>query len=289
MPSAGSCLREMRLRHGVSLDEIARSTRVASRYLAALEADDFSLLPPPVFTRGFIRAYCQALGESAEEALVLYGKSLVRPEAPSEGPPRRRVEMPVPEPQGRGRSAVFVSFILLVGLGLALVAVTIALQAGRESPSERRANSPAGSPATLTDRDQVSGSRPRESAPGEPAALVRPEERPEGARSGTPLTVHPPYAPVVQPPSVTGPVTAPYRLVARASELTWIRVRTSDGRITEGTIPPGQTREWTSSGPFRLIVGNAGGLILELNGQRLPPLGASGAVIREFALPREIP
>ncbi|PYV10551.1 MAG: hypothetical protein DMG07_20945 [Acidobacteria bacterium] len=57
MSSVGSCLREMRVNRGVSLEEVARSTRVTSHYLAALESDDFSALPPPVFTRGFIRAY----------------------------------------------------------------------------------------------------------------------------------------------------------------------------------------------------------------------------------------
>jgi len=280
----------MRLRHGVSLDEIARSTRVASRYFAALEADDYSALPPPVFTRGFIRAYCQVLGESAEDALVLYARSYHRPDTPPGLTTRRRAETAVIQPRGRGRSAVFVSFILFVGLGLALVAVTIALQSGRESPPERRANSPAGSPATVADRDLRPAAKSREPGPGDPAALVRPDERQrESATPAPPVTTNPPFAPVIPPPVVAGPLTPPYRLVARASELTSIRVRTTDGRITEGTIQPGQTREWTSSGPFRLIVRNAGGLTLELNGQRLPPLGARGAVIREFALPRETP
>src|SRR5215510_14723042 len=100
MPSAGSCLREMRLRHGVSLDEIARSTRVASRYLAALESDDFSPLPPPVITRGFIRAYCQVLGESSDEALTLYEQSQARPEVPTAVPTRRRIEVVAGEPAG---------------------------------------------------------------------------------------------------------------------------------------------------------------------------------------------
>src|SRR5439155_1432387 len=57
---------------GISLEEISRVTRVASGYLEALESDRFSALPPPVFTRGFIRAYCQALGESPDEALARY-------------------------------------------------------------------------------------------------------------------------------------------------------------------------------------------------------------------------
>jgi hypothetical protein len=81
------------------------------------------------------------------------------------------------------------------------------------------------------------------------------------------------------------PTTVPYRLVARVSEPTWIRVRTDDGRSSEETIPAGQTREWVSSTPFVLTVGNAGGVTLELNGRTLPPLGASGAVIPRLIIP----
>ena len=45
MTSVGEFLRELRTRRGVSLDEIARKTRVAQRYLEALEADAFEDLP----------------------------------------------------------------------------------------------------------------------------------------------------------------------------------------------------------------------------------------------------
>ena len=72
MSSVGSHLRGLRERRGVSLDEIARSTRVLHPHLEALEADNFVALPAPAFTRGFIRAYCQALGERPDEALALY-------------------------------------------------------------------------------------------------------------------------------------------------------------------------------------------------------------------------
>ena len=79
-----------------------------------------------------------------------------------------------------------------------------------------------------------------------------------------------------------------YRLVARTIEPTWIRVRTDDGRTMEETIPAGQVREWVSTGPFTLTVGNAGGINLELNGRALPPLGASGVVIPRLVVPTEI-
>jgi cytoskeleton protein RodZ len=73
--------------------------------------------------------------------------------------------------------------------------------------------------------------------------------------------------------------------VVRASEPTWVRVRTEDGRLVEETIPAGQSREWVSNGPFTLTLGNAGGVSLELNGRPLPPLGASGAVVSRIVLP----
>ena len=78
---------------------------------------------------------------------------------------------------------------------------------------------------------------------------------------------------------------SPYRLVARTVEATWLRVRTDDGRATEETIPAGEVREWISNRPFIVTIGNAGGIALELNGRKLPPLGERGAVISRLVLP----
>jgi hypothetical protein len=64
-------------------------------------------------------------------------------------------------------------------------------------------------------------------------------------------------------------------------------VRTEDGKTSEETIPAGETREWFSTGPFTLTIGNAGGVALELNGRALPPLGASGVVIPRLVRPTE--
>jgi cytoskeleton protein RodZ len=80
-----------------------------------------------------------------------------------------------------------------------------------------------------------------------------------------------------------------HRLVARTTEPTWMRVRTEDGRVSEETIPAGQVREWHSTGPFRITVGNAGGVTLEVDGRTLPPLGARGAVVTNLVVPADRP
>src|SRR5262245_39067010 len=138
MSSVGAYLRQLREARGVSLEEIARMTRVTHSYLVALEADDFALLPEPVFTRGFIRAYCQTLGESPDQALALFNGQI----APPPATPQAQVAAPsresavtarVPgEPPPRNRGPVLVSFVLLIVVGVALFAVTLALQSSRE-------------------------------------------------------------------------------------------------------------------------------------------------------------
>ena len=83
MASLGAYLRGLREKRGTSLEEIARSTRVAGRYLESLEAEDYGALPDPVFTRGFIRAYCQLFGVAPDEALALYDQREGAPPPPA--------------------------------------------------------------------------------------------------------------------------------------------------------------------------------------------------------------
>src|SRR5437660_2099865 len=272
---------------------MSRVTRVASRYLECLESDRFSALPAPVFTRGFIRAYCQAVGEPPDEALARYesrdGATPPPPHAtPAAGSP------PVPAESGaRSRSAVLVSFVLLVILGMALFAVALMTQPAREDRVERRAPEPAPPETAASAPASRPTPEPASSTPPGPAATPGPAmsgTTPAPATAGVAVTAEasravapPPWLPDVQ--AATGGVASPYRLVARVSEPTWIRVRTEDGHSTEETVPAGQIREWVSNRPFVLTLGNAGGVSLELNGRALPPLGPSGTVISRIVLP----
>jgi len=301
--SLGAYLRDLRARRGLSLDELARLTRVASRYLEALEADAFSALPAPVFTRGYIRAYCQALHEPVEEALALYHGQSGRT-SPAAAPVRPATAPPSAESEARSRSTVLVSFILLVVLGLALFGVTLALQSGRETTERRTVDtnaSPSLSPPSVPAVPVTSAASEPPSPPpanevvAAPAPVVAPRAVPPppvatahtAPPSPPPSASAPPAAPPASPDlsGVVASVTSPYRLVARVSEPTWLRVRTDDGRLTEETVPAGQVREWVSNGPFVLTIGNAGGVSFELNGRVLPPLGPSGAVISRLVLP----
>jgi hypothetical protein len=76
-------------------------------------------------------------------------------------------------------------------------------------------------------------------------------------------------------------------LVLRATDTTWVRVQPDGGAVTEETLAPGAVREWRSPGRFRVTLGNAGGVELELDGRALPSLGATGRVARDVLIPAE--
>ena len=293
MSAVGAYLRNLREQQGVSLEELARATRVLYRHLEALEADDLAALPAPVFTKGFIRAYCQVLGIAPDEALALYDprSKEALPAAPAPVPvptPAPRVHAAAGEQARtpRGYGAVLVSFALLVILGGALFAFTVAFKSGQEAGGGQR-STVASAPLPATEASPEPSPTVESPAPSPPPAA---KPSPGAQAGGAPPSVATPAVAASAPPVPQAAAATPastYRLVARTTETTWMRVRTEDGRTIEETIPANEVREWVSNYPFVLSIGNAGGVTLELNGRQIPRLGASGVVITRLVLPSE--
>jgi len=60
----GPFLRQARDLAGLSLEEIARRTKIGTRYLTAIETENFERLPAPVYLRGFVDQYARQVGLS---------------------------------------------------------------------------------------------------------------------------------------------------------------------------------------------------------------------------------
>jgi cytoskeleton protein RodZ len=58
----GSSLREARERRNQSYGQVEAETAIRTRYIRALEDEDFHILPGPTYTKGFLRAYAEYLG-----------------------------------------------------------------------------------------------------------------------------------------------------------------------------------------------------------------------------------
>jgi transcriptional regulator with XRE-family HTH domain len=62
----GPNLRRIRIQRGVSLEQIAASTKVSAALWAGLEKNDFSRWPTGIYARAFVREYAAAIGVDRE-------------------------------------------------------------------------------------------------------------------------------------------------------------------------------------------------------------------------------
>jgi hypothetical protein len=85
-PTLGEGLRIARDHSGRSLAELSSITRVPSRYLTALEQNDFSILPNRVFSIGYVRAYAGALGLDEQLAVERFKRESPDPSVPLQPP-----------------------------------------------------------------------------------------------------------------------------------------------------------------------------------------------------------
>jgi len=68
----GAHLKSERELRGVTIDEVASKTKIHTRYLYALENNQFEKLPGEVFINGFIRSIAQVIGADEHELLSAY-------------------------------------------------------------------------------------------------------------------------------------------------------------------------------------------------------------------------
>jgi Helix-turn-helix domain len=89
----GSSLREARERHGLGYPEIELATKIRSKYIRALEEEDFTAIPGDAYIRGFLRTYAEYLGLDGDVYVAEYGSRFItswRDELPPR-PERRRI------------------------------------------------------------------------------------------------------------------------------------------------------------------------------------------------------
>jgi len=62
MGTFGEDLRSERVTRGIRLEQITEITKISTRYLQALEENQFSALPGGILSKGFVRSYVRVIG-----------------------------------------------------------------------------------------------------------------------------------------------------------------------------------------------------------------------------------
>ena len=118
----GNSLREARLRQGLDYVDIEQQTKIRSKYLKALEDEQFEVLPAPTFVKGFLRNYADALGLDGQLYVDEYNSRFVTGE--EDVPLRPRDYQRRPPPPGQRVQARGV--LIAVGGIAAVVAIVLA-------------------------------------------------------------------------------------------------------------------------------------------------------------------
>ncbi len=87
----GSRLRQAREHRGLTLRDIAATTKISMTALVAIEQNDFDRLPGGVFRRGYVRAFAAEVGLDADELAREY-RARFETQPPAAQPPRHETD-----------------------------------------------------------------------------------------------------------------------------------------------------------------------------------------------------
>jgi cytoskeleton protein RodZ len=91
MESIGAKLRNTREEKGYTLEQVARDTHIAKRFITAMEEEDFGIFPGEPYLLGFLRNYSDFLGINPQEIINIYRNMKIQEQpAPIEGLIARR-------------------------------------------------------------------------------------------------------------------------------------------------------------------------------------------------------
>lgn len=246
MSDFGTQLKQARENRGISLRQIATSTKISVVALEALERGDFSRLPGGIFSRAFVRSYAIEVGLNPDDVVAQFLVELGAAVPAEDDTPRPDVTDDDRAFLERQRKAGLALRIGLAVLALLIVASVVAWQMTRGASTSR-------SPAT-------------ENTPPPAPAVATPEATP--AESG-------PAAASTESMLAFGDGL---RIEVTATESCWLQATTDGVQVPARVLGRGERQLLEAKREIVLSVGSAGAVSWTINGRTARPLGRLGEV-----------
>jgi len=257
LESFGEQLRKGREAKQISLPEISEATRISVKFLQAIEAGKFSILPQ-AYIRAFIREYARAIDFDPEKAIQEYDEANQEIHAAAEEWISRSRNPAMRQTQERTKEAaslpIFSQRSVTVFAVVVVVAVVVVyvLYTGPDASRQK--------PVLEIAFDQVV----RESE----AAAVKTQPAPSSVSPTLPAAID------------------SLRLELTTTDSVWLAITIDNTRKGEYLFPPQRKRIWAGKDQFLISLGNAGAATFKLNGVELGVLGKRGAVARNVLITR---
>ncbi|PKO51316.1 MAG: DUF4115 domain-containing protein [Betaproteobacteria bacterium HGW-Betaproteobacteria-2] len=269
--SVGENLKSAREAKNLDIDDICSYLRLSRRQVVALESDDFSALPEPTITRGFIRNYARMLELDAEPLLEAY-----RNFSASEQPRPISIQSENIRIPGNDKSPwllyVFASVLIVLLVTAWVIYVDYMPKPSTEVqyvPSETEVEAaasnvesvPAAGVTPVPDEPAADAATSTEATV--PAEVVIPAESSTGADAAAPTT----DAAVVA--TQAAPVSAGMAVVKlRATERSWVSITDRNNKnIFDKIMVAGIEESVQGEPPLQVVIGNAPSTTLIYNNQ----------------------
>jgi cytoskeletal protein RodZ len=230
----GEHLKREREMRGVSLEEISAATRISTRFLEALENEQWERLPGGIFNRGFVRAVARYLGLDEEGLVAEYAEA-------TNDRPSVAVWVDTAPPPPRRYRGLWASLLLIVVIA---AGAWLAYRYYGPLIAAWRAPVPAA---------------PVKTSPPLPPPAAAPAKTSEPAAEVMPAA-----------PQET------LELKISAGRPTYVTVIADGKTVLDRQIKSGEQERIQAKESFEVVVGNSSAVLLELNGQTVPPLAAPG-------------
>jgi cytoskeleton protein RodZ len=249
--SIGERLRAGRERSGLSVAAAAEKLHLDPKVIESLEADRFGELGASVYVRGHLKRYADFVGEPGAQMVESYvaSRDTARP------PPPDLTQIPQAERRADPRRLV----TPLAGLGSVAVLLLAVwwILSGSKSGTQK--------PAVQSDAIPVAV--PSAELPGTPApAAVEPVVAlPVPASNPAPAPAATDAVPAKRDETGTARET---RLKLELTNDSWVEVYDSRGeRLFYDVASAGSVQSVSGRGPLRVVLGNAAGVTVEVDGQ----------------------
>ncbi len=279
MTDFGGKLRQARERRGISLRQIAASTKISVAALEALERNDVSRLPGGIFSRAFVRSYAVEVGLDPDETVREFLERFHGESQPAAAP-----AVPVPEQESnfesQQRMAGVVLKLVLISVPIAGVILYFTL---RQRPEEPAAPEPvaaveperAPAPAAAAPANVAPASQPETQSP----PRVTPSSTPQATPPATPQA--PPAAiPATTDTAATPPATAtqPLTLELHPTGPCWVSLTVDGVRVFARVMQAGEKDVRQVKNAAVIEIGDAGAFAFSIDGRPGRSLGESGQV-----------
>jgi cytoskeleton protein RodZ len=260
-PTFGHYLKSKREEAGLDLEYIFRKTRITPEILEYIENEDHEKLPEAVYVKGFIRAYAEVLDAEADGIIHNYAES-------------RRNYMDITQLKtgfARKREGFWPRFIvgaMVMATIISIVALAVSYYQDRFRSETVKMTDPAEKNLHQTN-DLITKGKISE----QPDKINPDKINQEAYGSLTEENVD------EQEGAFSEIKPGLLNLSISATAATWLKVIIDGEKPSEYLLKPGDKIALNANLHYNLLIGNAGGLQLNLNGQPVQIPGRMGQIV----------